>query len=458
MNDLANPVTSKLVPTTKESKVGTNDKVIAPGMLRINPFKTSKEENFVPINKVRASVSINPIVVSQSHVITKKEVNSDSNGLSSTGVDNTTKTRRPQPRSNTKNDRVPFASISSCIKNKEVEVEEHLRNLLLSKNKKHMSFECNNSKLAIRNDKSKVVCAMCKQCLITSNHDVCMLNYVNDMNSCMNNLYATFSNTANKNKHKPKVKKPKKVGSKERLTSPEPNKPISCLRWSPTERMFDLKEKIIESSESESQSDNSKDSGCSKHMTRNLKLLINFVWKFLGMVHFGNDHIAVILGYGDIQWENILITRVYFVEGLGHNLFSVEKIKKASHPPKPVPNSKQRLHLLHMDLYGPMRVENIYGKWYALVIVDDYSRYTWVHFLVSKDEALEEIKTFLKKITVLLQALVIIDTGKLGGKGDIGFFISYSATSYAYKVYSRRTKKIMETMNVTFDELSALAF
>ncbi|GJU48199.1 hypothetical protein Tco_1217754 [Tanacetum coccineum] len=56
-------------------------------------------------------------------------------------VDNTAKTRRPQPRSNTKNDRVPSASKSSCIKNKEVEVEEHPRNLLLSKNKKHMSSE-----------------------------------------------------------------------------------------------------------------------------------------------------------------------------------------------------------------------------------------------------------------------------------------------------------------------------
>ncbi|GJV72143.1 hypothetical protein Tco_1492138 [Tanacetum coccineum] len=54
-------------------------------------------------------------------------------------VDNTAKTRRPQPMSNTKNDRVSFASKSSCIKNKEVEVEEHHRNLLLSKNKKHMS-------------------------------------------------------------------------------------------------------------------------------------------------------------------------------------------------------------------------------------------------------------------------------------------------------------------------------
>ncbi|GJS95984.1 retrovirus-related pol polyprotein from transposon TNT 1-94 [Tanacetum coccineum] len=117
------------------------------------------------------------------------------------GVDNTAKTRRPQPRSNTKKDRVPSASKSSCSKNKEVEVEEHPRNLLLSKNKKHMSSECNNIKLAIQNDKSEVVCAMC----------------------------------------------------------------------------------------------------CSKHMTGNLKLLINFVWKFLGTARFGNDHIAAILGFGDLQ-------------------------------------------------------------------------------------------------------------------------------------------------------------
>ncbi|GKB51207.1 retrovirus-related pol polyprotein from transposon TNT 1-94 [Tanacetum coccineum] len=247
-------------------------------------------------------------------------------------------------------------------------------------------------------------------------------------------------------------------------------------------------------------------------MTGNLKLLINFVWKFLGTVRFGNDHVAAILGYGDLQWGNILITRVSFVEVLGHNLFLIGqfcdsdlevafrrntcfvrnlkgvdllkgnrttnlytinlheiastspiclmaratstksslwhqrlshlnfdtindlakndlvtslpkfkyhkehlcpsceqgKSKKASHPPKPVPNSKQRLHLLHMDLCGPMRVESINKKRYIMVIVDEYSRYTWVHFLRSKDEAPDVIKTFLKKNQVLLQALVII--------------------------------------------------
>ncbi|GJS83009.1 hypothetical protein Tco_0749550 [Tanacetum coccineum] len=121
-----------------------------------------------------------------------------------------------------------------------------------------MSSECNNIKLAIRNDKSEVVCAMCKQCLITSNHDVCVLNYVNDMNSRVNNFNTNVSNTANKKKHKSKVRKPNKVGSKERLASPKPSKPRIYLRWSLTGRMFDLKGKIIVSSDSECQFDSSK--------------------------------------------------------------------------------------------------------------------------------------------------------------------------------------------------------
>nr|GEZ47674.1 retrovirus-related Pol polyprotein from transposon TNT 1-94 [Tanacetum cinerariifolium] len=346
-------VTSNSIPTPQESKVVKNDKVIAQGMFRINLFKTSREEKHVP-NTCSASNRTKPITVSQPPVFTKKDVNSDSNGLSSIGV------------------------IQICL---------------------------------------------------------------------------------------------------------------WCV-----------------------------DSGCSKHMTGNLKLLINFVWKFMGTVRFENDHVAAILG----------------------------KSKRASHPQKPVLNSRQRLHLLHMDLCGPIRIASINGKRYVLVIVDDYSRYTLVHFIRSKDEAPELIKTFLKRITVLLQSPVIIirtnndtefknqvlkeyfdivaishqmssvrtsqqngvaiatacftqnrsiiprpfnktpyelingrkpdisflhvfgalcypkndreDIRKLGAKGDIGFFIGYSADSCAYKIYKRRTKKIMETMNVSFDELSAMAF
>ncbi|GJR02127.1 hypothetical protein Tco_0525111 [Tanacetum coccineum] len=119
-NDLSKPVTSNSVPTPQESKSVKQVNVIAPGMFRINPFKPSREEKYVP-NKVRASVRTTQSQCSpQPHVVTKKDVNSDSNGLSSTGVDNTAKTRRPQPRSNTKNDRVPSASKSSCTRIKKL--------------------------------------------------------------------------------------------------------------------------------------------------------------------------------------------------------------------------------------------------------------------------------------------------------------------------------------------------
>nr|GEV34807.1 hypothetical protein [Tanacetum cinerariifolium] len=467
-NALSKPVTSNSISTSQESKGVNNDKVIAPGMFRINPFKTSREEKHVPntVNYARENAHLKATYknlfdsISVSRAQTKTIIASLQNELQSniyknaklrtqlfkkvsdqkdnTGyeVDNT-KTRRPQPSSNTKNDRVPSASKSSRSKNKGVEVEEHHRNLLLSKNNKHMSSACNNIKLDSQNVISKVVCAMCKKCLIYVNHDVCLRNYVNGKNSRGRKHKANVSIKEKQKKHQPHVKKPKKV--------------IQICLWCV-------------------------DSGCSKYMTGNLKLLINFVWKFMGTVHFRNDHVAAILGFGDLQWGNILITRFYFIEGLGHNLFSVRqfcdsdleaafrrnacfvrslegvyllkrdrstnlhtinlhemastwqiclpkfkyhkehlcpsceqgKSKRATHPPKPVPNSRQRLHLLHMDLYGPMRIASINGKRYVLLIMDDYSRYMWVHFLRSKDEAPEVIKTFLKRITVLLQSPVII--------------------------------------------------
>nr|GEZ87641.1 hypothetical protein [Tanacetum cinerariifolium] len=251
-------------------------------MFRIDPFKTSREEKHVP-NTVRASNRTKSITVSQPPVFTKTDVNSNSNGISSIGIDNT-KTIRPQPSSNTKHDKVPFASKSSRNKNKEAEVKEQHRNLVLSKNTKHMSSVCNNIKLDSQNIISKVVRAMCKQCLISVNHDVCLRNYVNGKNSCSKKHKANVSIKEKQKKHLPNVKKPKKV--------------IQICLWCV-------------------------DSGCFKHMTGNLKLLINFVWRFMGTVRFRNDHVASILGFGDLQWGNILIIRVYFVKGLSHNLFSV---------------------------------------------------------------------------------------------------------------------------------------
>ncbi|GJR61782.1 retrovirus-related pol polyprotein from transposon TNT 1-94 [Tanacetum coccineum] len=184
------------------------------------------------------------------------------------------------------------------------------------------------------------------------------------------------------------------------------------------------------------------DSGCSKHMTEIQKLLhpppTNFVEKFLGTVQFGNDQIAPILGYGDLVQGTITIKRVYYVEGLNFNLFSVGqfcdadlevafrksfmllsvfvremmlshswgKQKRKSFHTKTTPSSKRRLQLLHMDLCGPMRVESINGKKYVLVIVDDYSRYTWTHFLRSKDETPGVLIDFLTLVQRGLHAQV----------------------------------------------------
>nr|GEZ88733.1 integrase, catalytic region, zinc finger, CCHC-type, peptidase aspartic, catalytic [Tanacetum cinerariifolium] len=124
-----------------------------------------------------------------------------------------------------------------------------------------------------------------KQCLISVNHDVSLRNYVKGKTSRSKKQKANVSIKEKQKKHYPKVMNPKKVGFIERLATPKPSKLRFLLRWSPIGRLFDQK----------------------------------------GTVRFENDHVAVILVFGDLQWGNILITRVYFVVGLGHNLFSVGK-------------------------------------------------------------------------------------------------------------------------------------
>ncbi|KAJ9554618.1 hypothetical protein OSB04_018663 [Centaurea solstitialis] len=79
------------------------------------------------------------------------------------------------------------------------------------------------------------------------------------------------------------------------------------------------------------------------------------------------------------------------------------KIKKSSHKLKVEHNTSKPLQLLHMDLCGPMRVQSINGRKYVLVIVDDFSRYTWVNFLRSKDGASDIIISFIRNVQVRLQ-------------------------------------------------------
>nr|GEV23111.1 hypothetical protein [Tanacetum cinerariifolium] len=132
------------------------------------------------------------------------------------------------------------------------------------------------------------------------------------------------------------------------------------------------------------------DSRCSKHMTGDCSQLINFVQKFLGTVKFRNDHVAKIIGNDDYKIGNVTISRVYFMEGLGHNLFYMGQFCDSD---LEVAFCQHTCFILNLD-------ESINGKKYILVIVDDYSRFTWVKCLRSKDEALDFIIKFLKMIQV----------------------------------------------------------
>ncbi|GKA89644.1 retrovirus-related pol polyprotein from transposon TNT 1-94 [Tanacetum coccineum] len=166
------------------------------------------------------------------------------------------------------------------------------------------------------------------------------------------------------------------------------------------------------------------DSGCSKHMIGNRSQLMNFVSKFLGTVRFGNDQIAKIMGYGsrDTNLYTISLDDMHKTSSicllskasktkswlwhhrLSHLNFAcaLGKSKKPSHQPKAEDTNQEKLYLLHMDLCGPLCMESIKGKKYILVIVDDYSRFTWVKFLRLKDEPPEAIIKWIKNIQVCL--------------------------------------------------------
>ncbi|GJW44251.1 retrovirus-related pol polyprotein from transposon TNT 1-94, partial [Tanacetum coccineum] len=134
------------------------------------------------------------------------------------------------------------------------------------------------------------------------------------------------------------------------------------------------------------------------------------------------------------------------------------KSKKSSHQPKAEDTNHEKLYLFHMDLCGPMRVASINGKRYILVIVDDYSRFTWVRFLRTKDESHEAIIKCIQNIQVRLNATVHnvrTDNGTKFVNQTLREFyenvgISHQ-TSIAHSSAERHCRK------VTIDELTVMA-
>nr|GFA96427.1 integrase, catalytic region, zinc finger, CCHC-type, peptidase aspartic, catalytic [Tanacetum cinerariifolium] len=185
--------------------------------------------------------------------------------LSSTGVILVSSASGSMSQDNTKKNRIRRTQ-RKAKKNK---VEDHLRTVKSSLNKKSVVDSKSTSSVinSVSNVNSDLKCALCNGCLFFDNHDACVVDYIKSVNA------------SRKSKS---VKTPV----------------VQIVLWY-------------------------LDSGCSKHMTGDRSQLLNFVQKFLGTVKFGNDHVAKIMGYEDYQIGNVTILWVYYVEGLGHNLFSV---------------------------------------------------------------------------------------------------------------------------------------
>nr|GEZ56156.1 retrovirus-related Pol polyprotein from transposon TNT 1-94 [Tanacetum cinerariifolium] len=203
---------------------------------------------------------------------------------------------------------------------------------------------------------------------------------------------------------------------------------------------------------------------CSKHMMGDRSRLLNFVKKFIGTVRFGNDHFGAIMGYGDYVVGESVISKVYYVEGLGHNLFSagqfcdsdlevafrkhscyvrdtngvdlikgsrgtnlytilVEDMMKSSPICLLSKASKNKSWLWHRRLNhlnfgtindlarkdlvcGLPRLKFEKDHLCSAFIVDDYSWFTWVKFLRSKDETPEVVIKFITQIQVGLNKTV----------------------------------------------------
>ncbi|GJX71020.1 retrovirus-related pol polyprotein from transposon TNT 1-94 [Tanacetum coccineum] len=253
------------------------DKLVA-----VTPKNKNKRVRFT--EPVTSSGNSNTITTSSSNLVSNKPM------FPSTGIKHSTSAIGSQPSCNTKKDKILQTS-SSTQKNK---VEAHPRTVKSSlKNKNCVepkgSANVQNSKL---NANSEILCVKCNGCMLSDNHDLCVLDLINNVN------------TRAKSKSVKKIQREKFGNQQEKcsqiLDTFGDLLVVQIVLWY-------------------------LDSGCSKHMTGDRSQLTNFVNKFLGTVKFGNDHVAKILEYGDYQIGNVMILRVYYVEGLGYNLFSVGK-------------------------------------------------------------------------------------------------------------------------------------
>nr|GEX13924.1 retrovirus-related Pol polyprotein from transposon TNT 1-94 [Tanacetum cinerariifolium] len=331
---------------------------------------------------------------------TNKRVSFSKGKIPSTGVS------RPQLKSNKIKDRVMLNNSQG----KKHEVEDHPRNVKFSNNKTSVSA-CNEG-LNAKTSNVNFVCVRCGKCVLKENHDKYVVHYLNGMNSRTKMpMVVPVSTRETKCTVNQSVATPLRITVASESTNQKPRHTTRKLY----EHLVEIILFIV-------------DSGCSKHMTRNLKLLNNFVEKFRGTVKFGNDQIAPILGYGDLVQGTVTITRVYYVEGLNHNLFSVGQFCDADLEVGFWKSTCYVLDLKGNDLLTGSHSTDLYSitlqdtsspnqiclmakatssqawLWHrhlSQLIFDTINLlqrmilYTWTHFLRSKDETPEVLIDFL---------------------------------------------------------------
>ncbi|GJR39147.1 retrovirus-related pol polyprotein from transposon TNT 1-94 [Tanacetum coccineum] len=288
-----------------------------------------------------------------------------------------------KPPGNTKKNRISKPTSS----NKKNKVEDRLRSVKSSFNKKNHNSEPvydANVMHFILNVNFKLVCSTSNECMFDAIHDLCAVDYLNNMNE------RAKSRSAKRNKKKnwkPSSKVFTSVG----------------YRWLPTRRIFTIdgtkcpitritSTPIVPPKETNLL----KGSRGSNLYTMSLEEMTQFslvcllskasktkswLWhRRLFHLNFGsiNDLAkqALVRGLPKLKYQKDHLC----------SACSLGKSKKHTHKPKSDDSIQEKLYLLHMDLCGPMRIESINGKKYILVIVDDYSRFTWLKFLRSKDE------------------------------------------------------------------------
>ncbi|GJS40213.1 retrovirus-related pol polyprotein from transposon TNT 1-94 [Tanacetum coccineum] len=294
-----------------------------------NPFNTSLDSALVvtPKNKDK-KVRLTEFVTSSGNTITKTASSSTlvSNKpmLSSIGVKPSTSASGSQPSGNTKKDKI-LQTPSSTLKNK---VEAHPRKVKSSLKNKDCVVEpkgtahVQHSKL---NANSKLKCVKCNGCMLSDNHDLCVLDFINNVNAHNKSKSVKKRNTCPLTRITTTTEVPLR---KPTALENETSKPIVTLVYSRKPRKSKTNGPVNKSKVFKSVSANKKEPSQSwgsivSDVPSSSLAECRLSKLFSGTVKFGNDHVAKILGYGDYQIGNVMISRVYYMEGLRHNLFSV---------------------------------------------------------------------------------------------------------------------------------------